>query len=91
MYGDHSPRRDGPIRHFINWQTHAISKADLTPWGAPLLRFLNGRNIMINARDVHEPEDERLPEEDEEVDTGNDDIESEQDDEEEFDEEGGDD
>ena len=51
----------------------------------------NGRNIMINARDVHEPEDERLPEEDEEVDTENDDLESEGDDEEELDEEEGDD
>ena len=46
---------------------------------------------MINARDVHEPEDERLPEEDEEVDTENDDLESEEDDEEELDEEEGDD
>src|ERR1700730_5705600 len=27
MYGDHSPRRDGRIRHFIDCQTHAISKA----------------------------------------------------------------
>jgi hypothetical protein len=43
---------------------------------------------MINARDVHEPEGERLPEEDEEVDTENDDLESEGDDEEELDEEG---
>jgi hypothetical protein len=51
----------------------------------------NGRNIMINARDVHEPEDERLPEEDQEVDTENDDLESEEDDEEELDEEQGDD
>jgi hypothetical protein len=51
----------------------------------------NGRNIMINARDVHEPEDERLPEEDQEVDTENDDLESEEDDEEELDEEEGDD
>jgi hypothetical protein len=44
---------------------------------------------MINARDVHEPDDERLPEEDEEVDTEND-LESEEDDEEELDEEEGD-
>ena len=36
---------------------------------------------MINARDVHEPEDERLLEEDEEVDTENDVLESEEDDE----------
>ena len=50
-----------------------------------------GRNIMINARDVHEPEDERLPEEDEEVDAENEDLESEDDDEEELDEEEGDD
>jgi hypothetical protein len=42
---------------------------------------------MINARDVHEPEDERLPEEDEEVDTENDDLESEEGDEEGLDEE----
>ena len=46
---------------------------------------------MINARDVNEPEDERLPEVDEEVDTENDDLESEEDDEEELDEEEGDD
>ncbi len=39
---------------------------------------------MINARDVHELEDERLPEEDEEVDAENDDLESEEDDEEEL-------
>ena len=46
----------------------------------------NGRNIMINARDVREPEDEGLPEEDEEVDNENDDLESEEGDEEELDE-----
>ncbi|HTC90565.1 MAG TPA: hypothetical protein VK686_19805 [Bryobacteraceae bacterium] len=46
---------------------------------------------MINARDVHEPEDERFPGEDEAVDTENDDSESEEDDEEELDEEEGDD
>jgi hypothetical protein len=51
----------------------------------------NGKNIMINARDVHEPEDERLPEEDEDVDTESDDLESEEDDEGELDEEEGDD
>ena len=45
---------------------------------------------MINARDVHEPEDERFPGEDEAVDTENDDLESEEDDEEELDEEEGD-
>lgn len=39
---------------------------------------------MLNARDVHEPEHEKLPEEDEEVDTENDDLESEEDDEEEL-------
>jgi hypothetical protein len=50
----------------------------------------NGRSIMINARDVREPEDERLPE-GEEVETENDDLESEEDDEEELDEEEGDD
>ena len=50
----------------------------------------NGRNIMINARDVHEPDDERLPEEDEEANIENDDLDSEEDDEEDLDEEEGD-
>jgi hypothetical protein len=58
-----------------------------SPDDVGLRNVKNGRSIMINARDVHEPEDERLPQEDEEV-TENDDLESE---EEELDEEEGDD
>jgi hypothetical protein len=32
----------------INWQTHAISKADLTPWRAPLLRFFEAITIATD-------------------------------------------
>ena len=44
---------------------------------------------MINARGVQEPDDERLPEEDEEANIENDDLDSQEDDEEELDEEEG--
>jgi hypothetical protein len=59
MYGDHSPRRDGRIRHFINWQTHAISKADLTPVEGTAFTLFEAIALVLKAIGTDKVEDTR--------------------------------